>query len=109
MSLWAKLCAGLLAISLALGFGLWRSVSANGTLRERADVAEKALRSAQEAQKKTDRLLATARAEKRATGLELARAQEGLQKALRDAPEWAGTSVPPEVQSQLGGLLEGLE
>lgn len=101
--------AALLAVSLALGFGLWRSVSANGTLRERADVAEKALRTAQEAQKKTDRLLAAARAEKRAEVSKSALAAEALKRAQEAAPEWSATPTPPQVREALGGALEGLQ
>lgn len=109
MSVWAKLCAVLLAVTLALGFGLWRSVAANGALREQRDGAEKALRTAQEAQARTDRLLAAARAEKRTVVRKSAADAEALKRAQEAALEWSATPTPPQVREALGGALEGLQ
>jgi len=102
------LAAALLA-SAALGFGLWRSVAANGALRAERDGAVEALAAAEAAQKRTEGILASARAEKRSAGLQSATATEALKRAQEAAPTWAATPTPPEVREALAGAVEGLE
>lgn len=99
----------LIVTVLALSAALWYSISANSSLRAERDTARKALQSLQEQRKRDEALLTRTRAEKRSTGLQSARAQEAVQKAAGAAPAWAGTSVPPEVESALLRAVEGLE
>lgn len=99
----------LLLVSLALGFGLWRSVKENGALGQRAQVAEKALSAAEEQRKKDAALLTRRQGEIASERRKSAQARAALAEALGDAPAWAGTSVPPQVQEALRGAVEGLE
>ena len=101
--------AGLLAVCLALGFGLWRSVSANGTLREQRDTAVEAQKQAQAAQKRTEGILTQVRKEKRATGLQSEKASEAVKRAVEAAPEWGSTPTPPQVDQALQEALRGLQ
>lgn len=105
----AYVVAALVAITVTLSFGLWRSVAANGSLRAERDGAKEALNQAQEAQKRTEGILAQVRAEKRSTGLQSARTAEALKRAQEASPEWAATPTPPEVQKALTEALEGLQ
>jgi len=101
--------AAAIVTSCLLGFGLWRSVAANGAIRAERDAAVHAQEQAAKALKRTEGILATTRAEKRVAGLQSAGATEALRRAQAASPDWAGTPTPPEVQKALSGALEGLE
>ena len=80
-----------------------------GGMKVERDAAVQALEGLQQAQKRTENISATARAEKRSTALESASIQERLQKAQEANPDWASTVTPPEVQQALQGAIAGLE
>jgi len=101
--------AALLVVSACLGFGLWRSVSANGALRAERDTAVQALARAVDSRKATERVLGTVRAQKAAEARKSVIAEKALQDAYKAAPEWSGTQTPIAVQEALQGALEGLE
>lgn len=98
----------LIVTTLVLGFGLWRSVSANGVLKDRADRAEKALKTAVAERKADETALHTLRKSKASETRKLAQAQEALQKALQEAQDWSEGQVPPGVRDALTAPAGGL-
>lgn len=101
--------AVLAAITVALSFGLWRSVSANGALKAERDTAVQALARAVDSRKKTEAVLATVRLEKAAQARKTVAVEKALSEAYSASPEWSGTRTPPAVQEALAGAVEGLE
>lgn len=97
--------AALLVASLALGFGLWRSVSANGALREQRDTAVEALSRAAETRKVEQALLAQREKEIASERRKSKQAQQALQEALQAERAWAEGVVPDGVQKALQGAL----
>lgn len=97
--------AALLAACLALGFGLWYSVSANGSLRAERDTAEEALSQAVETRNREQALLAQRERELALERRKSAQAQQALQKALQAEREWSEGVVPEGVQNALREAL----
>ena len=96
----------LLALSVALGFGLSHQLKVNGAQKQALKVATEALEQAEVQRKKDAALVARLSKEKRAVTLQSRTDKEALKQATKDAEEWAATATPPTVQKALSGALE---
>lgn len=90
------------ALGLA-GWGLWAQVHKNAALSTKLEGTEEALNRVVE-QREKDRKVLVARAQQIASqGRELAKAREGLSRALQANNDWSNTNVPTDVQKALTG------
>lgn len=96
----------LLALTVALGFGLQRQIKQNGVIATQLKSATDELEQAKVQRKKDAALLARLNKEKRSVALQSRTDKEALKQATKDAEEWAATTTPPTVQKALSEALE---
>ena len=91
------------ASSVGMGYG-WRSAErANGSIKAELSLAQKALRTAQEASKRAQVSAHRLASEVRAQRALATQAQQALSSALAKSPEWATQEIPKEVQDAITG------
>lgn len=96
----------LLALTVALGFGLSHQLKANGAQKVLLKAATDELEQAAVQRKKDADLLARLTKEKRAVALQSRTDKEALKQATKEAEEWAATATPTPVQKALSEALE---